>query len=331
MMARINDFVTIGADLCQSRRLLIKVYPTYSPYRKVARVIHYALGSLLTRSQGLREQVAEFVEKRSHYRGDSIFAVMLHKIQENGRFYLFEFDRGCELISFTKVSTESNSNSRIRREAEVLGGIAGRTNGFRVPLVTRFCDEGSRVELCLEAAGAGYEKQPESMGLPDSVFRGIASILSRPSESFRFQDVPSWLLQSAETTKSEKIRNVLDAIPPDREFETCPAHCDLAPQNILRRRRANDGEWDYFILDWEYFTDQAPLLTDRVSHWLGRRHRTLKRRYLRVDAKRILEELFVEFEGQGYTRSDVVIALLYLSHIRQDLAEKLCEVGGDRS
>ena len=32
----------------------------------------------------------------------------------------------------------------------------------------------------------------------------------------------------------------------------------------------------YSIIDWEFYEDSAPKLTDRVGYWLGFRHKKIK-------------------------------------------------------
>ena len=76
------------------------------------------------------------------------------------------------------------------------------------------------------------------------------------------------------------------------------------------------------MIDWEFFTETAPTLTDRVGVWLGCRHRTLKGSR-NVGVSSLAAEFLADFECAPGGAPAAVVALLHLSDLGIDLARIL--------
>jgi len=328
--ARINDFFTVGANYRQTYQMLLKVYPTYSLKRKVVFLLQLMLRPVLHQARDRSVKLEEWIRQRPRYRKNSIFAVLLHKKAQNGRIYIFEFSQVCAPVSFTKMTNQAVSDFRIEKEAETLNGLAGKTVNFRTPRVIDFVHKGTCAELCVEAAAPFFKNHPKSVGIPEEIFVEIAGLgFSDPIAIQPARDTV-WFSTTAESIGSESLKKIVEAISPERFFAVCPAHCDLGSENVLSHKSSKGADTEYLILDWEYFTDHAPALTDRVAYWLGQRHRALKRSLPRPNPDAVLVQLLEEFKGRGYDAEEVAVALLYLVHIRNDLSAKVCGVQHDR-
>jgi hypothetical protein len=304
--------------------LLLRVYPRYSFKRKIALVVNLITGLLLRMTPSGTDVVVDRIRSCKHYVDNSIFAVLFHKENQNGRIYIYEYTPDCTPISFTKISCELTSNLRIEREAEVLKNLYGRTIRFGTPRIILFRKVGDCLELSMEAAHKGFLTHPKKAGLPREVFDEIAILGGSLQKRMSLGTDCAWLKTATDTIDSLRIKEIVARIPEDKDFAVCAAHCDLGSENVLSRPAANGEGLDYFILDWEYYTDCAPALTDRVSYWLGQRHRYLKRSFPPANTCIILEQLFEDFSRQGHDEQEVTVALLHLVRIGHDLSVKVC-------
>ena len=170
---------------------------------------------------------------------------------------------------------------------------------------------------------------PKALGLPSWIFDELSGICHAKGElRLSRTDLP-WFISAAGLIKSRRMEQIIRTILPERKFIFGSAHCDLGSENVYSKSQSPDEERQYVIVDWEYFTLQAPELTDRVSYWLGQRHKRLKAHFLKPAMDGILSQLLLEFSTIGHDEEEVAMALLYLIHIGQDLALMVCEGKND--
>ena len=74
-----------------------------------------------------------------------------------------------------------------------------------------------------------------------------------------------------ELKKNQSVKNLVSKIDPNILLDVCAAHRDIGSENVFHKNDPNTLS-DYTIIDWEFFTFTAPILTDRVGEWLGMNH-----------------------------------------------------------
>lgn len=323
-MASLMDFHFVGGSRGQALKALRQLYPKYSSRRWVLRALNAinqagprlcpkGVASLGRASEALPELPPGMCR-----------AFLLHKISQNGRAYIFDrMPDGCS-VSVTKLATTEAAAVGLRREAKVLLQIAGRTE-FLIPNVLAFDTWEGGCLLRVAAAPSGYVTHDHVRPLPPQVYKAIEGL--RPPHAagaLPFQEFDGCREALGRATEPA-ITAWAPVLNSRTAFAATAAHRDLGSQNILSRAPAKSPS-DFFIIDWEYYSDTAPALTDQVGFWLGGRHRTLKT--LREGGRRqdLASQFTAEFANAPGGSAAAVLALLHLAYLGIDLA---CNLTGE--
>lgn len=247
-------------------------------------------------------------------------AFLLHKIDQNGRFYVVDQHAGGGSRAITKLALNEKAAKGIRHEAKVLNLLAGRTS-FDVPRVLSFESWNGGCALRTSAVSQNRKAHKKCHPLPDSLFTAIADLRSKtlPNELPAAQ-IEGWNGARGRVRTPEICKAAME-INPETFFSVSAAHRDLGSENIFSCKSASAIS-EFTLIDWEFFTETAPTLTDRVGVWLGCRHRTLKGSR-NVGVSSLAAEFLADFECAPGGAPAAVVALLHLSDLGIDLARIL--------
>lgn len=316
--------VLLDFHFCGSRTQalvsLMRHYPSYSPRRGFLKGIN-ALNQMGPRRSPRRlsridcpEGVLPALEP-----GNSR-AFLLHKIDQKGRIYVFDEYADRKVGVVTKIALNEGAAEGIRREAAVLQSLAGRTP-FHLPEVLSLKSWNGGCALRVGAIPRTRTVHKKRHPVPDALLQSVAAL--RPAtlpSALPASQIEGWESALARAT-TPAICRVASHIGPGMLFAVNAAHRDLGSENLFSHPSAKSLS-DFSIIDWEFFTETAPALTDRVGVWIGRHHRTLKRKR-KVDVEALATQLLLDFESASGGSRAAVVALLHLADIGIDLARIL--------
>ena len=142
--------------------------------------------------------------------------------------------------------------------------------------------------------------------------------LAVPLEAF------DWFGRTLRRVKNPALSEIARQIEQVRSFSVCAAHRDLGSENVFSTARVETKKTRYAVIDWEFFTETAPAMTDRVAFWLGQQHRYLKREFGAWDESIAAGKFLDTFKNTPGGVCAATLALLGLLHIGNDLAERVC-------
>jgi hypothetical protein len=324
MIQPVIDFHCSGAGRLGALKALFRVYPRYSPRRRAAFVVNAA--NLLTIESPPRTlaRVRRALSDAPVARAGEIRAILMHKVAQNGRAYVFDFDRSARLRSVTKVALTEHARTGVAREHEVLLRLPRSELPFQVPEVLAFRESRGTCVLSMSATEEGLRIHDKSKGLPDFVFDAIAAIGAAGTPRTMACAGFTWFDGALARVTNARIGAVARQIGREEEFAVCAAHGDLGSENIFSSAAAATAERRFAVIDWESFAESAPAMTDRVSFWLGRHHRRFKREFGAWSGGAATSHFLDAFAGMPGGAPAGVVALLGLLHIGNDLAARLC-------
>lgn len=319
------DFYAGGMNRLHASLSLIQIYPSYSIRRKILK----ALNLLNTVGPKIAPKnlclLQKYLIRYSFLQDNNPHVWLLHKLDQNGRAYFFELNDHDQIISVAKLAITQEASIGIQREYDVLARLSFIETPFWFPKIVRFQKEEDTCLLQTTAVPTNYVIHNKNTRIPDELFDAIGSLRpSNTSGKLPAKDIPGWqnVLPYIETPL---VLRIASNINHDSLYEVSAAHRDLGSENIFTRRPLTSAK-DCALIDWEFYTDIAPALTDRVGFWLGRHHRYLKgRRHYNLDmmATNFIDE-FVNADGGA---DAAILALLHLADMGIDLARILI---GDR-
>lgn len=321
---RILDFFFIGGGRKQAIGALFDLYPAYSPKRRIMRWLNAGNMAFLRLKPHGMKQISYLLDAIPSCPKGSARAILLHKIDQNGRAYIFDRDPLGQTVAVTKIGVTPAAGESIKRESEILEGLATLRPAFYVPDVLFSTELAGSFLMCTKAVAPGFAIIDKATPIPESLFEAIAAL--RPGEAkatLPARAFDGWQTVRA-TMTTPLLKKEADKIDPDAFVAVCAAHCDMGSENVFSRHPAQAPS-DFALIDWEFFTESAPALTDRVSVWLGNRHRAFKGD-ARSDIGLLAAAFLRDFDGAPGGRTSAVLALLQLAEMGIDLARQLCGV-----
>lgn len=316
-MAQVLDFCTQGMSRTQSLSVFRRIYPSYSLKRRVVRQLNF-LNVCTIRKQPEAVQFLKHLEVDAD--ADKV-AYLFHKVHQNGRIYRFGYAADLAPVSVTKYALTEAACAGVRREHEVLATLKTAALPFTVPKVLGFQDQGNACALTMTAVDGGLEIHDKSVALPDRIFAAIAELRgARVPDMAKFFDLP-WRAAAAQRVQAPVLQSVLQGIAPDTAIGLCAAHGDLGSENVFSQPHTREI---FAVIDWEFFSEAAPTLTDRVGYWLGQRHRQFKPDFRSASGPALAEDFLSAFRDLPGGEAAAVAALLYLLSQGNDLAARLC-------
>lgn len=304
---------------------LSQIYPRYSLKRRIAFWANALNILILNRAPSAVAKIQKVLPNLSTGSPNNYWAVLFHKIAQNGRVYAFEFSNSGVLQVVSKIGLTDTACIGIARERAVLQQLSHIELPFHIPKVVDTYDERVSCVLSITAIDHALKIHNKAQNLPEWVYDAIASL--RPVDAPTKQPCSAfeWFEATSSRISNPAIRDVVKTIQPNNPFVVSAAHRDLGSENVFSRADTLSGNPTIAIIDWEFFTETAPAMTDRVGFWLGQHHRQFKRALGVKDRTDLTEDFFETFRETKGGVTAASLALVGLLSIGNDLAERLCD------
>jgi hypothetical protein len=316
------DFEVAGGGRLTAISALQRFYPEYSVERKLLKLLN-GLNQLGPRISAERfKRVTQFEEKLPRLDDSNMRAFLLHKVDQNGRVYVFNIKNTGHLTSVIKLGMNENAAAGLHHEAQSLKLLAGRTD-FQIPELMHYEVWDGGCLLQMSAVPSDQSIYDKRQSIPEAFFKSVAKLRNSSAPSFVHAGrIDGW--QAARMRASTpSICEIANEIHSEDSFEVAAAHRDLGSENLFCRPGSQEIS-DFTIIDWEFFTETAPAMTDRVSVWLGSRHRAFKG-WGKPGISELADEFLSDFACTPGGKPAAVLALLHLAEMGIDLAS--CLVG----
>jgi len=324
MLPVLIDFYFSGQSTVRSIAALHRIYPRYSLKRRLAYLAN-GINLLTVKREPLALGLMKNILASATASGTgTATALLLHKLEQNGRVYAFSLNERSELQAVTKIALTQPARRGVVREQAVLQNIDRGKLPFQIPSVMSSFDYQGAYFLCLNAASRELCIHDKSAGLPDYIFDSIASLRPQAAPSLLPCKSFPWFDAAMQRITNPAIKEIARKINPDCTFDIAAAHCDLGSENVFSTHNHDPREPQFAIIDWEYFTETAPAMTDRVAYWLGQHHRLFKRRIGGWSGRAAATSFLDAFSKSPGGTSAAVFALIGLLYMGNDLAERLC-------
>ena len=312
------DYYFFGEGRLKSLKILKNIYPTYSIKRSILFLINF-LNQIGPKIKPDSKVLKDLYKKKRLPELHQTYsrAVLTHKKNQKNRIYVFDFNSDDELSSVTKVATNNIASAGLIREKIFLEKVYLNTS-FNVPKIISFKKWNSGAALQISATPHNFYPHSKEINLPESLYSELKIIceVDKKSQSPLIEVFSKFDMANKELNK--KAIKVLNMIPKNYLIKCGTCHGDLGSENIFSCNDASAPN-DFFIIDWEYFSNYAPEHTDRVAVWLGARHKKIKALY-RPNPKKLVEEFFSDFSAVNGGIASAIIAVIYLALNDIDLA-----------
>lgn len=319
--SQLIDFYFNNMNDLQVLKAFNKIYPAYSTRRRLLKILNLinALGpQKVQKNFGIIKELDVYTQLTHPARPH---AWLLHKLNQNGRAYFFEFDDRGHIVTTAKISINQSDFIKIENEYTVLKNIDEKNALFWHPKVIRYSKTNDISILQTTGIPNEFHIFNKKDKLPDELYYEIKNIQQNKSLNKKPAKELCDFQNYNFTLKSSFIRNISESIDPNKLFDTSAAHRDLGSENIFTRSPLISAK-DCALIDWEYYTDSAPALTDRVGVWLGCHHKYLKAKQ-RPDIESMARLFIQDFTNANASTQDSVIALFHLADLGIDLARIL--------
>lgn len=310
------DFYYTGKRL-NGLKILIKYYPTNSILRLVLKIIN-ALNIITFNFIPYNLNLAIFKNLKRDLSNNQ--AYLLHKINQNSRIYILDFNLEDKINNFIKFTFSKSEKSKFKKELNNFNFIKNKVSFLTYSKIS-LLDSKFGTYLNIEPIDENFKSYNKKFPLPDSIYHEIENL--RPSNltsNLLASEIEGWF-SLVKKIKNVKIYNIANKINPKKSFKVVAAHRDLGSENIFVKYPFKDLS-DFTIIDWEFFTITAPELTDRVGVWLGKKHLEIKKRNIKK-INNLTQSFLDYFSYKNGGVEAAVIALLHLADLGIDLAQIL--------
>lgn len=285
-------------------------YPRYSWQRRFALCWNLAAIAIFGGVRDPRISARKRAELSSLLRshdGDEVHFVLTHKFAEKGRLYVMIFNPQGTPIRFAKVSVRPDDHALFAHEQDGLSRIRAKKTTFHTPSIEACTRPTEMMALIMTPTPRGAfvinkQRIPEPLGLIEEISNGTLRMVS----SRRVRTTSWW--PAFEQTAPAEFKACIDAAL-GTEGEVCLsfAHGDFGSENIYVAPSADY----YFVIDWECWAEDAPMLTDRLAYWLGRNHGLIQRKANKsAFLSRFFHDDFVA--AKGVAAHDAALALAFM-------------------
>ena len=199
---------------------------------------------------------------------EGLVPLVVYPRQRNRRrLYVHLVSPAGELLAFAKLSGDPTNDELLAREGNALRRLArASVRSFRFPsLLAEGTFEGRRYLLTAPLPAAVRQVRPrwnESMRRLRVELAGEERTVERLDRASWW---PAWV-RCADA--SPALANASD-LQPDRPFRASAAHGDLVSWNVFQ------GVGESWLVDWENYAPDAPVLADELRFFLGIHTRTI--------------------------------------------------------
>lgn len=271
-------FPVIGS--ARTRKRVIATLPDNSLKRRIYRLAVLILSPFFSTNLIKRMKInlpirakllLDYLYASGSIPADGLSVAFPSMVLGRNRLYLRHYSSDGELVAFSKIGFGKDDPSCFAREHEALIRFRGHSI-ISVPEVIAYGE--------MFGVGNFLVTRSLSTNFGTSPFRG-EEVLERLGVVFDGMHEPlvrskltsAWWYQLALTRLNAKtsafVENILGQT---LTITVAPAHGDIGGENVFASK---DGS--LAILDWENFDIRAPLLTDKISRWIGLHHKLVKR------------------------------------------------------
>lgn len=314
----IFDFYHTGKNI-NSLLSLIEVYPTNSKKRIVLKLLN-AINQIGPKIFTLKKEIRFIDNKLNEINERAFRSYLIHQFERKKRIYIYEYFIEKKTISFTKYSVLKKDYHSFKAEFKNLRYLNKKVS-FVTPIPEKVYSFEKNYFFSMISLSNDFKILDKKESLPNYIFEEIANL--RPKNlptKIKAKKIDGWK-ECLNKSKNMKIIEIGTKINPEKLFSVVAAHRDLGSENIFSKKNPTSA-CDYAIIDWEFFTDTAPELTDKVGIWLGKKHIVIKKRNLKL-INEITIEFLEYFSIHKNGRESSVLALLHLASIGIDLAKIL--------
>lgn len=319
-MRPVIDYEFTGGGRREALAALARFYPRNSPKRHLLRLLNAANQLTVRRKPSYDGPVAAAVERLPRPAPGNARAVLSHKIRATKRVYAFDIDRMGHATIVWKIALTNEAAKGLEKEQCALAFIAEKAP-FQVPSLLHYRDWDGGGMIATTAAPKSFLLHGKSNGLQPALFEAIGGLSGEKSPlSLAEFDDDRWRRTWGVMT-NERLRKVISDEDDLAQLDFRSCHGDLGSENVLSINRGRAVS-DYYLVDWEHFSQFAPALVDEVGYWLGAHHRSFKG--WRTKSALALTDLFLRWaETAKGGRFASVVALIYLASRGIDLAQML--------
>ena len=319
-MRPVIDYEFTGGGRLEALAVLARFYPQNSPKRHLLRLLNAVNQLTVRRKPSYDGPVAAAVERLPRPAPGNARAVLSHKIRATERVYAFDIDRTGHASIVWKIALTRDAAKGLEKEKSALEFIAEKTP-FQVPRLLRYCGWDGGGMIATTAAAKPFLLHKKGTRLQPALFDAIGGLSGETNSlSLTEFDDDRWRRTCGAMT-NERLRNVISDAGDLAQLDFCSCHGDLGSENILSINRGRAVS-DFYLVDWEHFSQSAPALVDEVGYWLGAHHRSFKG--WRTTSAPALTDLFLRWaETVKGGRFASVVALIYLASRGIDLAQML--------
>lgn len=241
---------------------------------------------------------------------DKIFAIVSFPSSESRkRFYVHLFDEEGVNVAFAKVSRDSVNDLFLEDEKRNIENLANKEFSFKVPKIIR-------ADIYNDHQFVLYEPMPSDSKVKNSNWEDygekISQELRKDTVVSKVLSETTWVEKLFKTISSKNVKDYFEAndLTKDSVINVCFSHGDLHNGNI---RHYKDEVW---VFDWESGCEDAPIITDEISFYLG----TIQRLFSRSPelVHQDIYNKFINGKSDEYIR-DVGLAFAFLCTMdRQD-------------
>ena len=316
----IFDTYSTGMSINERIKNIIDVYPKYS----IKRYLIFIFNLLCNLNPPLFNNKYKDLSKDILFilnfdtKGKYLF--LFHKFSTKGKIYIYQFNNSGNLETFTKFNTNSLFHKKLENEKNVIGRLKKKDLNFDIPEVIKFSIEKHFSFITYKALRKPQNLLDKSIPYPLEIIDSIKSLKISKNKEFFF-DLKT-LIEIKKRINNDKLKRFIEQIDFYRTLNSYPAHCDLGSENTFFDTSSKKKK--YTVIDWEDFSEVAPLGVDEVGVWLGRNHKIIKSIFFKFRKKSLLNNFFIFFSKSKIGLEASIISLLFLVKKENDLAEMIC-------
>ena len=232
------------------------------------------------------------------------FLLMHNREYSRQRAYLWCFDDRKKLTAFVKVGLGDANRKDLQREADALLKLKNTKITFKVPKLLAFIKQNKMTVLVISPLPSSNEIDFNYLPwhLIEKHFIELKNSTTRKIAASQLLSL-NWYQNFSSMLKSQTIMAINEFFM-DKNVVISFIHGDMGSENSFLFK---DRLW---IVDWEKSTQDGPVATDEVAHWLGK---TVKKNGLNRQLIDAFNTNFL-FTG-GNLNPDIFLALCYLKSV----------------
>ena len=231
---------------------------------------------------------------------------------DRGRVYVHLFDSDCSPVGFAKISFNDQNDISIDSEAKTLQSLHdAELQTFCVPAVLDYQSASFEQHAVLVTQPIPIDAKPLRKNLISYPTACVDEISGeyRPIGPHGFESLSWWnrFLDGCDGFSPEFVRELKEANLANTDC--CRSHGDFGTHNMVK-----EPNGDLWVYDWEESCEDAPILADEISYFLGV-HRSSNPSKHQLLFERFRAHFFDKNNPQR--RVDIMLALAFRSIVNR--------------